>query len=917
MTEFPFDIVTFLILNATMRQDYHQAVVKRAMDHRKQASRAARQRLDKAIKAHVEVRGFRDPIRAPTPLLLQEVLGASYHADALLGAILEVWVESHADLQVAVREYLSARDIPVVEATEMKDGFPGGWTSTEMFEAADEFQALHPDFDEDDVALMLCCLTGRAPLPDEMVETLTAAITEKLEEPETENTPEKGVTALRWEQWLEELCALPADAPEWETVAEFTEAVRQLAEEKSREREATRGKLQQALATLVRKAEDALDFFAMTDVVTWTAEACPLTEAAALAEQVEQLQEALMRHQDIYRQPATTLAEDRQRRKELDEIEDEIFQLHARLAPALTPSPPLDKPPESQEGPPEDEEPPEEPEPSAPEHPSPEAMEATETIAESVKDISQEDLSGPPELEHEPPVEDDRYEEAISTKPPTVPAPPAEEPIAPEAEEGRAVTPVTESTAKMPPGELVVSPEEATAPTEEKVAEPTEDSVAPTPLAAPAPLRSSQEVATLLQSDDRDENWHALLWALIAEDDLPAAYWLARSLTTSERTSPVPDGLLAAAQGARWLSSEPEAFVGDLLEIARTYQPVSTDVEVLIGLATALRPSLIAPVSGLMDWLKVPTCCPSLHSLVTAVSTFANLGIALRPEDLLGVTGADQREAALTEAGQAAKRWLDDAPRRRTKLKRASDVWRYLTGPQGDLRALLLPVSEDRRAKVGRVRQHLHQWQQHDHISDQIDQIDRELVGRNVRPIVGAPRQHLVRGARKACSLAEHWCKLVEREREIETRGSWLFEQVARLRAGVQEALPEAETALSELSSPAQPAPLAAAAICLQRAVKQLRETLNLPPETTQPKSVGMSPWEWLPLNAENLSIGLSRRLLWLPEVPLDEDGQPSDEALPLIAPALRDACAQSRTRGSDSKWTKTTLRTGRLAERA
>ncbi|HHE72712.1 MAG TPA: hypothetical protein ENL34_10580 [Chloroflexi bacterium] len=443
---------------------------------------------------------------------------------------------------------------------------------------------------------------------------------------------------------------------------------------------------------------------------------------------------------------------------------------------------------------------------------------------------------------------------------------------------------------------MVEMPSEAPAePSEREKIVPTDELVESEPIPVPPPeLHSPREAAILLQTDDRDENWHSLLWALIAEDDLPAAYWLARSLVASERVSPVPDWLLAAAQGARWLSPDSDTFVGDLLEIVQNHHPTSDDVQELIGLATALRPALIAPFSGLVGWLKAPVCCPILHDLVTAVNTFASLSITLRPEDLLGVAGAEQREAALTEAVHDAKQWLDKAPGRRTKPKRALDVWRYLV--KNDLQVLLLSVSKDQRTEVERVRQHLHPWQQRDYISDQIDQIDREIAKARFRPIVGPARQQLIRRVEEACRLASRWCNLVEHEREIETRGEWLTEQVATLRTRVQGTLPEVEKALDELGDSAHPASLAAASRCLRCALMQLRQTLHLPYEPSDTKSPAVKAQEWLPLNADNLYTALNRRLLWLPKVPLSENGQPLEESLSLIAQALRDACVEERS---------------------
>ncbi len=76
------------------------------------------------------------------------------------------------------------------------------------------------------MTLMLCCLTGHAPLPAHGEKSFS----------------EEGATT-KWQQWLEELRALPADALEWDTVTEFVEAVKQLGEEKHQAREAARSSL--------------------------------------------------------------------------------------------------------------------------------------------------------------------------------------------------------------------------------------------------------------------------------------------------------------------------------------------------------------------------------------------------------------------------------------------------------------------------------------------------------------------------------------------------------------------------------------------------------------------------------------------------------------------------------------------------
>ena len=286
------------------------------------------------------------------------------------------------------------------------------------------------------------------------------------------------------------------------------------------------------------------------------------------------------------------------------------------------------------------------------------------------------------------------------------------------------------------PMEEVLS-EESNEPSENNLTSPLELGRAVTTVVSPqhatvsqVELRRPREVAALLQRDDREEGWHDLLWSLIAADELPAAYWLARSLPAIGRFCPVPDWLLASAQGARWLTPDSDAFVGDLLEIVRTCQPAADEVQQLLGLAAALRPSLIASGSGLIGWLTKTDCCSPLSGIVDAINDFARLGRALRPEDLLGIAGVEQRAVTIVEATRAAKQWLEGALSRRTKMKRATDVWRHFVGPKGELRAMLLPVSEDQRSEVEQVRESMIQWRDRDHIVEWIAEIDREFIGK-------------------------------------------------------------------------------------------------------------------------------------------------------------------------------------------
>ena len=403
-----------------------------------------------------------------------------------------------------------------------------------------------------------------------------------------------------------------------------------------------------------------------------------------------------------------------------------------------------------------------------------------------------------------------------------------------------------------------------------------------------------REIAFQLQTTPAPEDWEKLLWVLIAEDALPPAYWLARIFPAMNQSCPIPDGLIAAIQAARWLAPNSQAFVSDLTSIIPNVQPFGDEPQKLLGLAAALRTTLLAPSTGIQTWLKVPQSCPSLSNIVAAISTFAYRGRPLRPDDLLEVTAGKQREESLRQTVCDARAWLEEASKRRTTLKRASDVWRRMMAPDGALRTLLLPVAEDDRRRLAKVRENLQQWKDENAIVSRINEIDQELAGKKYRRIDGKIRNRIVKDVQEACHLARLWCECIERERAIQSGEDSFFNKTNEVRLQLQEALPEAIPALQELSSPDQPQPIGAAAQCLLRSLEQLRDMFTDQP--SQLPSYRQEQQDWFTANTDSLSVALGRILLWLPEIPQGENGQIAEEALPQIGPALCRAVAEGRS---------------------
>jgi len=812
--------------NFSMSDADYKAIVKEVLENQQKLSPDYSRILKKSIRGNITVKGYRDSSRAHTSSLIQKIEKASSWNNPF-PFILEAWLALHDDLEKKVSRFLNSFSLPETETLADQDENTAKIWSEEVFnKAIEEFWEQHPNFERKKAEIMLGLLKYYA---EETV----------LDKPIEKKEPE---TILK--RIFEELQDVPANSPEWEhqKFDAFIKDIEKLRQRKCQEREVPREKLQLALARLI-KEEKALSFFNyFSDVSSWTAEMCSLSEAAGLEEKVQNLCNLIVEYQQlISNQPTpTSYVESKNQSAEREKKEHQIADIYNHLQRLFTP-------------------PRNEPLVAEPEHSLPEKNEEQSFISQPTFSSSSE--SGTEETQTD-------FSESETKK---------------EVPEEEDISKRSLSEPESDKNSLLAHNSNDNFVSVKKTQEP------------PQKLLPAKEVAESLEKNDDEELWNNLLWSFIAEDDLPAAYWLIRSLNaSSEFTSPMPDYILAAVQGSRWLSPDNGLFVQDMLSITEKSEDPSEYTEMLM-LASSLYSSVVAPFSGMISWLNVPSCCPELNSLVVSVREFAGHNISFHPEDLEGITKEEQREAEIEDIARKAAQWLRGSKKQKIAYKPAYDVWRILVGEKGELEELLIPVSEDCRDHIKEVKYKLDQYWEGGHlISERISNTHknyRKNTKRQLKPIEGRVYNHLVNRIKDALGLARLWCNQVERLHEIQQRDSkWRFDQVERLRDTVQESLPKVKLALEELSQ--KEAPQAATAMCLSRTIKQLAETLNL--ETSYENQLRVNDYEWFTNGAEKLHDALSRRLLWLPELSFSDDGQPTEETG--IANLLRVACIEGRS---------------------
>lgn len=358
-----------------------------------------------------------------------------------------------------------------------------------------------------------------------------------------------------------------------------------------------------------------------------------------------------------------------------------------------------------------------------------------------------------------------------------------------------------------------------------------------------------------------------LLWALIYEDDLPGAYWLSRAIEFKYGACIVSPWILKAAQGARWIGSDSVAYVDNLLEIAKTHRPEHKKIESIIGLAAAIRPSLIQPGCGLIDWLQKPEkYSPALIKMVESVKEFSKYGRAIMPEEVKGVVGSQNLNARIMEVAESANRWLKAAHNQKAKFRMATEVWQQLSGPKGDIYQFLQPVINNDKGSAQDVKANLNNWQKLDYVELKIDEITKKNSKLRSKTIVGPPRKHIIRNIEEACDLAYNWCQLTDREQEYVKKGNKLSEQIEILQKNVRECVPALYELFSDLTQNSEPAPVAAAFSCLARSLNQVLKDININTEGNEFINRSGRQWPWLTLNANSLEEAIGRRLIMIPE---------------------------------------------------
>jgi len=134
-------------------------------------------------------------------------------------------MDSHAELHEVVCGRLSELKLPARGLDLSENRFAGIWDFDNWLQERESLAASHSQFSEDDVALMLCCVSGNMPDRDEG----------------DNDDPAESRGDAFFRQWLEELRELPADASQWQQANDFVASATEIIQYKTK----VRGYIQQ------------------------------------------------------------------------------------------------------------------------------------------------------------------------------------------------------------------------------------------------------------------------------------------------------------------------------------------------------------------------------------------------------------------------------------------------------------------------------------------------------------------------------------------------------------------------------------------------------------------------------------------------------------------------------------------------
>lgn len=295
-------------MSATMRlmpEEFCKSVIQQALQHRPKTPQTLRRSFDAALRRYIELNGFRDSSRAQVQKLLPAVFWEVDNGnDHLASLVLQSWDRANKPTRELVAKYLAGKNVAVDAPDYKARCFRTYWSEEEWHEHRVAFKSGHGDASDDEIALMLCLVSGKAPEVHDG---------SKIESP-------------LFREMLDTIEGTTCDSRDWLDAYAFADAVKRIANDKGAELvDSQTGVLEDQLSKVGEKFDDELKYLGI-NVEGWFEQVQDrldiLIDAQAV---VADMQERLEKYQPL-RPQAPSRDEERMRARQRLKAEDEVLE---------------------------------------------------------------------------------------------------------------------------------------------------------------------------------------------------------------------------------------------------------------------------------------------------------------------------------------------------------------------------------------------------------------------------------------------------------------------------------------------------------------------------------------------------------------------------------------------------------------
>jgi hypothetical protein len=159
----------FSAVNNFMLSDFRQRVLQDVLGKRSSQSNEVHNQINRLIRGQVKVPGFRNPTKAPPPLLAKKSTRLFEESPEFAALVLASWAANHPDLaenMYSLLKNLNWDVLPIETDRTQLPGFFPEWPSDSDFEAINQnYRESYPDSaeDADSISLMAVWISLKLP----------------------------------------------------------------------------------------------------------------------------------------------------------------------------------------------------------------------------------------------------------------------------------------------------------------------------------------------------------------------------------------------------------------------------------------------------------------------------------------------------------------------------------------------------------------------------------------------------------------------------------------------------------------------------------------------------------------------------------------------------------------------------------